>query len=381
MNPSNYHIVYPTHSLDANSDYSVPRMLHFLVNGLLEEGHSITIYHHQQNKPAADVFTSSRFHKICVNIPYWMTFIRKIEYRFISATRNSQFSFFTKKVSKKHLNKVASNKKNIVVCLNYQVVLDLRKSGVKLPVVLWTHGFDYNHLHKNIEGVNMADLVFYSSKAFVRELRDHFLFEGIYPPFIQLENPFPIDFYKSSFKIDLATSKLVYFFGGGNLNRKGFKIISHLINYWTPSVPTTLLVTGHGIKEDEVFSRGLLEVQFKKFLKGSSFIETISSSAFMLMPSLWFENYPYLLYEGLALGLIPIASRIGGIPELVPESCHNMLIDEPNNPDQWIETLNFSQTFSADTINEKRRFLHTYMSAKIDNTNLVKRFLSHTAAL
>ncbi len=45
-----------------------------------------------------------------------------------------------------------------------------------------------------------------------------------------------------------------------------------------------------------------------------------------MIPSLWFENSPLVAYQAKQLGLPILASRIGGIPELVREGVNGQLL-------------------------------------------------------
>ena len=59
-------------------------------------------------------------------------------------------------------------------------------------------------------------------------------------------------------------------------------------------------------------------------------MEVLKGSKFLVIPSEWYENFPYSVLEAFTLGRPVIASRIGGIPELV----HNWdtgLLFEPGN--------------------------------------------------
>jgi glycosyltransferase involved in cell wall biosynthesis len=311
-------------------------MCFFLLDELTKQDVSINIY---SWRPKIKSLGDTKIVEIFVRIPGWVWLLRKIEYRFFSRTNNLQFSFFNKKVAKKHLVHLNTKENPAILCLTYQSVIDLRKAGVTATIVLWTHGFDYNNSENNLKGINSSNIVFFSSNAFIRELRNKFLFEGVFPPFIQLKNPFPIDTYRQYFQPNLPDNPRVYFFGGGNLERKGSCIVEHLIKTWRPNGATKLIVAGHGITAEKIVKYGQLEIQYCQFLEGEVMIKTMAQCHFILMPSLWFENFPYLLYEGLSLGLIPIVSNLGGLPEMFNNEL-GYLIQEPNNPKDWEEALN-----------------------------------------
>lgn len=57
------------------------------------------------------------------------------------------------------------------------------------------------------------------------------------------------------------------------------------------------------------------------------------NAAFVVVPSEWYENAPMSVLESFAYGKPVIGARIGGIPELIVEGVHGMLI-EPGNVDE-----------------------------------------------
>lgn len=60
-----------------------------------------------------------------------------------------------------------------------------------------------------------------------------------------------------------------------------------------------------------------LNITLKKYTTNNSLQKTITGSKFVLVPSIWYENQPYSIMEASSLGKAVVASRIGGIPEVV----------------------------------------------------------------
>lgn len=58
----------------------------------------------------------------------------------------------------------------------------------------------------------------------------------------------------------------------------------------------------------------------------------------LLVPSLWYEGFPMVMVEALSLGLPVIASRIGGLPEIVEEGVSGLL-HEPGNAVGLVEAM------------------------------------------
>jgi hypothetical protein len=61
--------------------------------------------------------------------------------------------------------------------------------------------------------------------------------------------------------------------------------------------------------------------------------EVLRETDVLILPSIWPENQPVTITEAMAVGRPVIASRIGGIPELVDEN-HTGYLFEPGNAEQ-----------------------------------------------
>ncbi len=62
---------------------------------------------------------------------------------------------------------------------------------------------------------------------------------------------------------------------------------------------------------------GLADVAFEGYQPPARLQEIVGRSRFVVVPSEWYENYPYAILEAFALARPVLGTRIGGIPELV----------------------------------------------------------------
>ena len=80
-------------------------------------------------------------------------------------------------------------------------------------------------------------------------------------------------------------------------------------------------------------------------LPRSEVVEQMKRAAALLVPSLWYEGFPMVIVEALSCGLPIIASRIGGLPEMVQDG-HSGLLFEPGDPSALLQAL---RNFVSDT--------------------------------
>lgn len=93
-----------------------------------------------------------------------------------------------------------------------------------------------------------------------------------------------------------------------------------------------LVVAGTGPLERDL-QRRYPTARFVGQLSGEALRETIRGASAIVVPSEWYENCPMSVLEGMACGKPVIASRIGGIPELVVDGETGVLF-EPGDGDE-----------------------------------------------
>jgi glycosyltransferase involved in cell wall biosynthesis len=69
-----------------------------------------------------------------------------------------------------------------------------------------------------------------------------------------------------------------------------------------------------------------LPVQFQGYAPPNVVAAGLRIARAAILPSVWYENCPMVLLEAAALGTPAIASRIGGIPELIEEGVSGLLV-------------------------------------------------------
>ncbi|MBJ6724267.1 glycosyltransferase family 4 protein [Geomesophilobacter sediminis] len=119
----------------------------------------------------------------------------------------------------------------------------------------------------------------------------------------------------------------------GRLSReKG--VASLLEAYQLLDSPPRLVVAGDGPESTALRRKAVdasLPVTFTGHMSADQIRELLSGAQAMVMPSQWYENAPLSLLEAFAAGTPVLASRIGGIPEMIDEGTNGYLF-EPGNP-------------------------------------------------
>ncbi|MDR1369925.1 MAG: glycosyltransferase [Dysgonamonadaceae bacterium] len=109
-----------------------------------------------------------------------------------------------------------------------------------------------------------------------------------------------------------------YFFFYGRITEE--KGIRTLIKVASELKGTSFKIAGEGPISDELKALNLPNVEFLGFQTGDTLKNSIKNASFVIVPSEWNENNPLTIIEAYALGKPIIASRIGGIPEILIEN-------------------------------------------------------------
>ena len=100
-----------------------------------------------------------------------------------------------------------------------------------------------------------------------------------------------------------------------------------------PDVP--LIIVGDGPDQDDLSARvkalGLENVRMVGPKWGQELDELLNNCRFVVLPSLWYENLPYVILQSFAVGKPVIGSERGGIPELVQHGHTGLLYDSKDS--------------------------------------------------
>lgn len=130
-------------------------------------------------------------------------------------------------------------------------------------------------------------------------------------------------------------SYIIYF--GRLVKEKGLDILFEAL----ASSGIRLKIVGHGSEKEKlkVKSEELkVNVEFIEHKSGKELHDLIRNSKFVVLSSIWYENYPVSLLEAGALGKAVVGSRLGGIPEII-ENGVNGFLAEPADANDWREKI------------------------------------------
>lgn len=99
-----------------------------------------------------------------------------------------------------------------------------------------------------------------------------------------------------------------------------------------------IVVVGDGPDRQALHALAHPGVEFRDAVDSAAVPEIVRRARALLVPSTWFEGAPRSLLEAYAAGVPVVASRIGGLPELVEDGVTGLLVD-PNEPAKWADAM------------------------------------------
>jgi len=142
----------------------------------------------------------------------------------------------------------------------------------------------------------------------------------------KLLNPFNIP---DKVPEDNAGTYGLYF--GRLIDEKGVNILIEALTNCR-QIPFKIIGDGPDYAELKLFSEknGLTNVEFTGPVWGDALNDMILKSKFVVVPSIWHENFPYVILQSFAAWKPVIGSIRGGIPELVIDNERGLLYNAEN---------------------------------------------------
>ncbi len=129
-----------------------------------------------------------------------------------------------------------------------------------------------------------------------------------------------------------------YFLFVGRLSEeKGVETVVRLARL-LPEIQFKIVGTGPQSEWLHRLGHGLDNLEFLGFRTGDELSELYRDAIGLLLPSCVHENFPLVTLESMAAGTPVIASKVGGIPEIVEDRVNGFLVDPVDLP-AWTEAV------------------------------------------
>ncbi|AUB59682.1 hypothetical protein BK009_02720 [Methanobacterium subterraneum] len=194
----------------------------------------------------------------------------------------------------------------------------------------------YNQVQKHL-AKNKVDLLISPSQFVINKLKSNGLFKDVkskkIPLGIELDN-------KEKFEKKYSTTNILYV---GNLGEhKGVHVLLNAFKKIN-NMNIRLDIVGKGLCSEKLklMSQNDNRIKFHDFLEGKELLKMYVHSNLTVVPSIWYDNSPMVIYESFSYGTPVIGSKIGGIPELIEDGFNGYLFEagNVNELQQLLETL------------------------------------------
>ncbi|MEZ0346068.1 MAG: glycosyltransferase family 4 protein [Infirmifilum sp.] len=231
-------------------------------------------------------------------------------------------------------------------------------------LISWTNVLSTASLH-------FADHVICVSKA-QREIIEKSL--GNMPNISVVYNPVPPTTFD---KEPSENPSLVY--SGGSSYIKGFHILMEALPRIISLQKTSLYITaGRSINEHAYRLLAKINTNRLKVLERLKHEEYLSMHKFLwalLFPSLSEEPLPYAVVEAMVLGTIPIASRVGGVPEIVDGTPAEGFLFRRGDVDDLVYKVEKLTSLSREQLLEISEKLKILTLKRFDNDDIFNKLL------
>ncbi len=129
-----------------------------------------------------------------------------------------------------------------------------------------------------------------------------------------------------------------FVFAGQLEEQKGVKMMLEVLDQF--DFPIELHLAGEGSLSEYVtdWANKDSRVRYHGFVPLAHLVHILKLADAVIVPSLCYENSPTIIFESFKMGIPVIASRIGGIPEIVEDGLNGILI-EPGNMCELVSAM------------------------------------------
>lgn len=171
-------------------------------------------------------------------------------------------------------------------------------------------------------------------------LSDFYLSRGFFSESQMSVIPNPTPKYRNREERDskIPDGPVRFLFVGQIETHKGIDVLMKAVSHLP--FPFELHIVGDGTRACDIKKLAQIDsrIRFHGFISLEHIRKLMRMCDVVVLPSLCYENSPTVIYESFQVGTPVIASRIGGVPELIHEN-ENGVLFEPGNVDELVSTL------------------------------------------
>jgi len=119
-----------------------------------------------------------------------------------------------------------------------------------------------------------------------------------------------------------------------------------------------------------------LDVEIRGRVGREDLLKLHSKAWALLFPSVWEEPLPYALIESCLLKTVPIASSVGGVPELIGNTPAKDFMFYPGSPKQLTEKIKIVASREPKDVHEIANAVHKAVREKINNEAIEKELIN-----
>jgi len=131
----------------------------------------------------------------------------------------------------------------------------------------------------------------------------------------QVPNAVDLELFQAKTRV---TSRKYFLYLGRFSSEKGIPTVIEAVKLLPKNIPVKIMGTGPFLPEVEKLAAAYENVEIWPFESDKQkIIDRISRAQAVIVPSIWYENYPMSVIESFACSTPVLGARMGGIPELV----------------------------------------------------------------
>jgi len=165
-----------------------------------------------------------------------------------------------------------------------------------------------------------------------------------------------------------AGAYMLYF--GRLIDEKGVDVLIEAAQR-APEVPVVIVGDGPDREKLEQAAQPLDNVRVVGPAWGDTLKDWLRGARAVVIPSLWHENFPYVVLQAFAAGKPVIGSERGGIPELVNDGPHGWLFD-PLDADALANRMREVSELPDAAIQDIGTAVQTYVAAQFNDEKIYR---------